>query len=481
MPWALVLGAYVGSRLFYADLGLPLDDRSLAYFWQYLDLGQLRENLLEAVTYQHTQPPLYNLFLGLGLRADDPRRFFHAAAVAFGLVLHLGLFALMRRLRVRAWLAVLVAALFAWSPASILMELWIFYTYPVAALLVAAVALFHRGLSRERPGALLGALTLMALVVLTRSLFHLVWMAFAVAVSVAFSRRRRRALLVALVPLALASSVYLKNWAVFGRPEASTWMGFSLSRLVTTRAPRDLVLELRREGAVSELAASRPWLPLRRYPPRFRALPDDLPRVPVLTEPTRPGGHPNFNHGAYVPIARTFLDDARVILARSPETWWKSTQRAWQIHFLPIHDYTFFHEHRREAGPSMRAVERVYERLTGAHAFAAWDWGAPMPPFPERPAWAYAVVLGLALLHALGAVAVGRRSRAERATLLLAATTVAFVAVVGNSLEVGENNRFRFLSEPLSWCLIAVLLDRLLRALGRGARAIVPAWLPART
>ncbi|MCZ7677578.1 MAG: hypothetical protein M5U28_01890 [Sandaracinaceae bacterium] len=57
LPWLAALTAYAGSRLFYAELGVVLDDRPLDYFWQYLDVEELRTNLLEAVFYQHTQPP----------------------------------------------------------------------------------------------------------------------------------------------------------------------------------------------------------------------------------------------------------------------------------------------------------------------------------------------------------------------------------------------------------------------------------------
>lgn len=470
MAWLAVLVAYAGSRILYSELGLSLDARSLDYFWQYLDLEQLRQSPFEAVFYQHTQPPLYNLFLALGLAAPDPERFFHASAIGFGLVLHLGLYALMRRLGVRTWLAVAVAAAFALNPASILMELWVFYTYPVAALVVASAALLHRGIDTGRAAPLLGAFALMALVVLTRSLFHLAWMVAAVALAVTLSRHRLRTMSLALIPLALASSVYAKNWVVFGRPVASTWMGFSLSRLVTTKAPHDLLFDLREAGEVSELVHTYPWLPLNRYPASWRELPEGTPDVPVLTRATRSTGHPNFNHAAYVRIAQAFQDDAKVVFQRRPETWWQSTQRAWQTHYLPIHDYTFFGEERERGAPTMREIERVYERAAGAWAFVEWDWDRPLPPFSERPGWLFAFAQGLALIVAIAAALRRRQSRARRAVLLYAAMTIVFVAVVGNSLELGENQRFRFLSEPLSWALIAFAADRAIGAVSRRAR-----------
>ncbi|MCZ7677579.1 MAG: hypothetical protein M5U28_01895 [Sandaracinaceae bacterium] len=181
----------------------------------------------------------------------------------------------------------------------------------------------------------------------------------------------------------------------------------------------------------------------------------------------RSTGHPNYNHAAYLEISDAFARDARVVLERAPELWWESAGHAWELHFLPIHDYTFFHEKRRAAGPWMRRVERVYEAASGSLAFARWSWEEPMPPFPERPGWAWAVAMALALAVAAVVASRRRRGRATSATLLYCAMTIVWVSLVGNSLEVGENQRFRFLSEPLTWVLVALALDRLLD----GARA----------
>jgi len=463
LPLLFAIAGFVASRVLYTKLGITLEEDPLRYFWQYLERGELETNLLEAVYYQHTQPPLFNLYLGLGLKTARPLLFFRAGAMLLGLVLHLSIFALARRLGVRAWLAALASITFAFNPASILMEAWLFYEHGVSALIVLSAVLLHRAIATERGWTLFFALLAMAAVVLTRSLFHLGWMLVAIVIVLMFTRRRLRAVAIALVPLALASSVYVKNWVVFGRPVASTWMGFSLSRLTTTQLTPMEKDELMREGVLSELADDAPWLPLPYYPREMRELPEGWPEVRVLTAVERSPRHPNFNHGAYVAISETFARDARVVLEREPELWWESTQHAWTLHFLPIHDYTFFHAQRRQAGPWMRAIERAYERLGGS-GLAEWEsWDAPMPPFDERPGWAWAVITGLAILVAL--IIALRRRRATGAALLFAVFTITWVGLVGNSLEVGENQRFRFLSEPLTWVLAALVLDRALFAL----------------
>jgi hypothetical protein len=464
-PW-MPLAAYAASRVFYAELGLALDDSSIPYFWQYLDPEQLRTNLWESVYYQHTQPPLYNLFLGAMLKTERPEFFLRLAGLVFGVALHFGLYALMARLGVRAWLAALLASLFAFNPASILMELWVFYSYPTTAMLVVAVWLFHRGIARDRAWSLFGAFALLAAVVCTRSVFHLAWMGVAVAIGVWASRRRLRTCGIALVPLALASSVYVKNYVEFGTFTSSTWLGFSLSRLTTTQLDRASARELMERGELSELGVTLPWLPLRQYPADVRDVPAGTADTAVLIESTKSTGNPNFNHAAYIAISSTFLRDARTVLRVRPDVWWRSTKRAWLIYFLPIHDYSFFHAQRQRARAPWRTIERGYEWAFGSYAFAAWDGVGPPPPFEERQAWGWAIAMGISIAIAI-AIAVRRGRTATSATLALAVFSILFVAVVGNSVELGENHRFRFLTEPFAWALVALALELSIATVGR--------------
>jgi hypothetical protein len=41
--------------------------------------------------------------------------------------------------------------------------------------------------------------------------------------------------------------------------------------------------------------------------------------------------------------------------------------------------------------------------------------------------------------------------------------TIAYVALVGNFFDLGENNRFRFLTNPLYFVLFSLCVDRLIR------------------
>src|SRR5262245_61176470 len=70
-PGRLALAAaFVVVELLYRHAGVRFDVTPLDEYLQYLDPVLLRTRLLESVYYLHMQPPLFNLFLGLVLKAS---------------------------------------------------------------------------------------------------------------------------------------------------------------------------------------------------------------------------------------------------------------------------------------------------------------------------------------------------------------------------------------------------------------------------
>ena len=102
-PLLLIISVFVLSRIVYFIVGIRFDHTPLMWFWQYADAGLLRNNLLETVYYLHSQPPLFNLFLGAILKSFPGHEslVFGLIYKALGLALAVSLFVLMRSLRIR--------------------------------------------------------------------------------------------------------------------------------------------------------------------------------------------------------------------------------------------------------------------------------------------------------------------------------------------------------------------------------------------
>src|SRR5437868_15126712 len=82
-----VVAAIVASRVIYYLLGVRFDMTPLGKFDQILDPVLLRTNLLQSLWYLHSQPPAFNLGLGIVLKLFPGYEgiAFHASWILMGL------------------------------------------------------------------------------------------------------------------------------------------------------------------------------------------------------------------------------------------------------------------------------------------------------------------------------------------------------------------------------------------------------------
>jgi hypothetical protein len=301
-PLIAVGAAFWLSRIAYYLAGVRFDASSLPWFWQYIDPGLLRSAFLPSIWYLHSQPPLANVFLGLVL-AFPPGATAFICAVTYlllGMTLAAVLFFLLRAVGLPDLPCAAVTAVYAASPACVLYENWLFYTYPVTVMLLLAALFFHRfvrrGLARDA-GALFG---LSAALALTWSLFHLAWMVLLVLITVLARRDLwRRIAATAAVPLLVVTLWYGKNLLQVGQFTSSTWFGMNFSKMTNSMLTVPERRSLYDEGVISAVSMTPPF----SNPDRYGSVPAPPPtRIPVLDQQMKPSGVPNFNNLLYVGV-----------------------------------------------------------------------------------------------------------------------------------------------------------------------------------
>jgi hypothetical protein len=412
----------------------------------------------------HGQPPLFNLYLGTALATGHETAVFVATFLVCGLAVYAGSFLLMRRLGTCAPLAFAVSTWLATAPAFVAYENWLFYSLPVAALLVLAALALDRALrtGRRRDGAVF--LAVLAVVCATRSLYHLAYLLAAVGLLALGWRDGRRALAAAVLPLLLVGALYAKNALLFGHFAASTWTGMSLAHLTTDGLGAAEARSLVEAGTLSPSslvpAFSRPQVYPRAY---FD--PPPATRVRALYWETKTTGGPNYNHAAYIRISDELLHDSLWVLRHRPRLYLASVREGWRIYFRSPSDLRFL------GAENLGAVQPASDLYDAV--FFLRRRGPGSDDDARAPARYWGLILGLPIVFGLGlAAAFGRgpgrgRDRSQRLLAGFLCFNIAYVAVVGNSLELGENNRFRFETDPLSVCLLGLSLqgglDRLRR------------------
>jgi hypothetical protein len=191
--------------------------------------------------------------------------------------------------------------------------------------------------------------------------------------------------------------------------------------------------------------------------------PPPATRVRALYWEEKTTGAPNYNHAAYIRISEDLLRDSLWVLRHRPEVYLASVREAWSVYFRGPGELRFLGAENIDA---MRPASDLYDAVFFLRRRGPGSDG-------DASARYWGLILGLPAIFLVGVVsALGRGPgrRLDRRQRLLAAWlcfNIAFVAVVGNLLELGENNRFRFETDPLSVCLLGLavqgVLDRVRR------------------
>lgn len=456
-PLTAILVLFTASRVWAWEEGVRFDKSSLHEFWQYLDPDLLKHHLLQSVWYLHAQPPLYNLLLGVDLKVFGSLYggAAHVLQICLGIGIALSLYALTVALGVPRWWAAGVSALFAVSPAMIVYENWLFYEYTVAALLLFSALAFlalERRPSAWRSFVLFGLLVTICLI---RASFQIVLpLAVLVFVLWLFRSHRREIALGALVPILVLAGVSVKNWALFGTPSTSSWAGMNLMQIDQQGFRAGEEGDLQQQGVVGPISAIEVFQPLSAYT-SVVPLSDRYASIPALHDQVKPSGAgANFNNITYVKISNKYMHDWVQILLHRPSVYVRGIWQGMHKASWPSTDYYFFVQNRKKIEPWVRGFDAVVlwqPRVT-------WANNAPQGT-------AYGIVFFYLCALIFGAVETWRvlRRRGSAAIafmwILLAYATVAMT--LG---EVAENQRIRFVSDPIVTIFVAVLAARLVRA-----------------
>jgi hypothetical protein len=442
----------------------------LNYAYQIVDPVLLKTRLFESVLYLHSQPPLFNTFLGCVLKLF-PNHFAFAFNVIYfclGLVLAVSLLELMFRLGVSTTVATILTVLFIIGPSCILYENWLFYTYPLTAGLCVSGLLLHTSVTSGRTRHAIMFFAILAILVLTRSLFHFLWFVLIALTWFIGDRQRRRTILLAcLVPFLAVFVLYAKNLYLFGTFTSSSWFGMNLARMTTSFLPDEERALLVEKGTLSRLALLLPFRDCSQY----RSYVSEMKKtnVLVLDQEVKSTGGTNFNNSLYVEVSRLYGNDAARVMIIRPQAYLMALFRAYYIYVLPANLNKFLDANDEKIWDLDRAYDLLLCRVLHDgidDVIRAEINGHYATLFLNLP---ILLLLGLPYLwfYGLRRIIKGRAGAASHrttiVTLLYIWLNITYVTVVGNCLEVGENNRFRFMLDPFYLAILGFLITDAIR------------------
>lgn len=440
----------------------------LQWTWQLLDPHYLDSALVRTILALHIQPPFFNLFIGsvYAWFPLPPALTLQVAYLACGAVIVGGLYLLLLDLRFSAVAASIGAVVVAMNPTVLSYENSVAYEVPVIAMLVC-IALFMVRWVRSGHMAWFAALALVSMTaVMTRALFHPVWMigVFGLAlVARPPSRRWWSATMVMILAFTPIVGWMAKNQWLIGEFTLSSWFGMNLSKSTLAILPLHDIDALIAEGRLSPDARVLRFGRLSAYSGREPGC-RSAHSNPALAESTYTEvKRPNYNAYCYVALYREAQDDAIAAFKARPRRFLATRRTSFVLHFT-------------EAGPMgspvtpvTRALDRVSHVVLAEPTIDPSDLHFDLILIPQRSRFSWVLLAGtfLVLVRAAAALRGVRRRDPSAAGWVFVGGTVAFVLVTSMLFEFGENGRFGLLVQPF---VVAVTMASIAAAVGKVVR-----------
>ena len=126
----IILSVFILSRLVFYLQGGAFIATPLAFAMQYLDPTLLKNDLSRSLFYLHSQPPLFNLMLGLVLKLSPvPSLSYAILFKTAGALIPLACYGTLSAIGVKRLAAVLITIVFMLNPTLILYENLLYYSY----------------------------------------------------------------------------------------------------------------------------------------------------------------------------------------------------------------------------------------------------------------------------------------------------------------------------------------------------------------
>lgn len=445
----LLIAASILFRVYFYAQGGSFIARPLNFALQYLDPVLLRNDLLNSLLYLHSQPPLFNLMLGVVLKiSPEPALSYWMVFTTAGLLIPLLLYNTLLSVGLGVGAALAVTLLFMFNPTLILYENLLYYTHIETFFVMLSLCSLARWYSEKRATVLVMFWSALLCLGLIRSLYHPVFFAVLVPAFAGYVWLRCQSprtavrllvsgMLIVIVPLAVLCT---KNYVLYGFFGTSSWDGISLWNKVNGYDETELE-SLHQRGVVSRRAVEagfEPFKAIDRYPGLAQKARCHHPADCTLWKST---GKPNFNHSGYVLLSRELRADAISLIKHDPRRFVLYTAGAYSLTLWYSSDsvHALFQNNMEIVAPIEKIYRFIWFGFLGIHN-----------RYSDPRVWLYAGCVTALYLMLYGAglrmalACTPDRNGTAGLISLFCCVLHSYTLIVSSLIEFGENNRFRY-------------------------------------
>lgn len=360
-----IILAFILSRIVYHYyFGIRFDATPINWYWQYIDPYLLKTDLLRSVYYLHSQPPLFNIFLGVILKLfpNNYALVFQLIYLALGPALAASLFFIMVKLRVPDKLSAILAIIFIINPSVILYENLLFYEYPIVTILALSVVFLIEFLANGRFRDAVIFFALLAILVLMRNIYSMYYFLLVLLVLILILYKKyawKKILLAGLVPFLIIFTVAAKYFFLYHSFTMGTiFFEQNFNQAAVSSISHMELQVLTDYGDISPLSKIGHFRPLSKYK-QYVNIP--ATGIPILDSKYKLKGSINIHNLAYVDISKKLLKDALYIMGHYPKKFFKNIMRRFAKNYFLLASDIFWDNYYNPM--KIESVSRVFNRI----------------------------------------------------------------------------------------------------------------------
>ncbi len=442
-------------------LGIDIAAHTRGNYWDYfsqtLPSELLKNDLWTSIWLLHAQPPLYNLLGGLTIRLFPVKYpdIIHFQYILLGSLMVGLLYIVLYQLTSNRYFSGVMGLLLALYPAILLYEAYFLYSLPVAFLITCSVAMLSCFSLYQRNSFLVAFIVCINLLILTRSAYHiLILLPTMAAVWLAVRTDTRRILTIAFLICLISVGWYSKNQVQFGFWGSSSWIGMNLFRAAEANYGNNELKELADEGVIDQLTGYVKPMARPSVYGEYGYVSDS--ELPALS-----GDH--YNNQIFLTLSPIYMRNTLRLVSHDPKRYVNGLADSIMRFAAPSSRYP----HLAANAASLGIYESfVSQTLLGQRLFPSVDdepkgsillflmplslilygyllFNLSRRPWPAGQTWGHL-----------------RRQLAPDIALHFMFVIFAYTLAVGILFEHGENERFKFMIEPIWWVFFATVLYR---------------------
>lgn len=411
-----------------------------------LDIEWIQYSFFQSMLYNHSQPPIFNLFFGISemiFNKYSPQfysLFFQILSISTAL---LG-YKILRLINVNKKLSIIIILFYLFTPATFLYEKFFFYTQIIIFFLVLGGYNLLLYSQRNTKLSLITYFLSIAFVSLTASFFHLSWTLVMFAIPIIFFKNRRLTIIkFTLIPLLLVLSLYIKNYILFEQFSVSSWAGINFARITLKNLDQDFKEKLVSENKISKASLFNGF-PNERVFPNLEALYDvKKTGIRVLDEKYKSNGKLNYNNRIFILLSNDLIKDDFFVVKNFPEVYLMGIKEAFLLYFHSPTKYPWIEFNTNKIF--------IYNKFFDSFIYGAGRYTKT----GIITIFLYPIILIISFFILVKV----SKSSFSKLFITYALINILYVMLIGNLLELGENNRFRLYTEIFYYILIGKIIQ----------------------